>query len=250
MEAARRAEELGLRPTTDESSDLRGRDFALSTVVSRALAAIACVLACQLITAPSWLPEFISAPLSAWERTRVRHQLVLASACAFAMYSASDALTQCIPARRQQRLRLDMVRCVRSGLTSGLLSGFLAVFYFAWLDRVLAVPARWSEAAASGNSWLLSLGSAASKAAVDVGCYEPVYDVLYITLQALMRGESLHSAREEVVRKVPTIWRMAPRYWLLTDMVNFLFVSLRLRPLYNAFFSIPWSCYISSIVNA
>ena len=79
------------------------------------------------------------------------------------------------------------------------------------------------------------------KVCIDVGCYEPVYDVLYITLQALLRGElfkrtGLKTIRSEI-SKVPRIWAMSPRYWGLVDFVNFAYVDLRLRPLYNACFS-------------
>ena len=91
------------------------------------------------------------------------------------------------------------------------------------------------------------------KVCIDVGCYEPVYDVLYITLQALLRGElfkrtGLKTIRSEI-SKVPRIWAMSPRYWGLVDFVNFAYVDLRLRPLYNACFSIPWSIYLSSMAN-
>ena len=124
----------------------------------------------------------------------------------------------------------------RSGLTSALLSGFLAVFYFALLERATGGLARWA--------------SVFAKVAVDVGIYEPIYDTLYITLQALLRGEDLHAAKKEVQEKVLKVWRMAPRYWCFADTINFAFVDLRLRPLINALLSIPWSMYISFMANS
>ena len=51
------------------------------------------------------------------------------------------------------------------------------------------------------------------------------------------------------LRKVPKVWCMAPRYWCLVDLVNFSCVSLRLRPLYNAVFAIPWSMYLTTVAN-
>lgn len=77
---------------------------------------------------------------------------------------------------------------------------------------------------------------------------EPVYDTLYVSIQALLRGDSRQSALAEL-RKVPRVWAIAPRYWCLVDLINFSCVSLRLRPLYNAVLSIPWSMYLSTVAN-
>ena len=93
-------------------------------------------------------------------------------------------------------------------------------------------------------------GCVAGKVATDVGVYEPVYDCMYITLQALLRGDGLDAARSEVALKVLKVWAMAPRYWCIMDALNFSLVSLRLRPMTNALLSIPWSMYISSVANA
>lgn len=134
----------------------------------------------------------------------------------------------------------------RTGLTSAFLSGFLAVFYFSWLDRAMRLPERWRCAA---GERLAQCVCVAGKVGVDVGLYEPCYDVLYITMQALLRGEGLPEAWAEVRRKVLKVWRMAPRYWCFADALNFSLVQLRLRPLTNALLSIPWSMYISSVAN-
>lgn len=83
-----------------------------------------------------------------------------------------------------------------------------------------------------------------------MGVYEPLFDSAYVTLQALLRGESLAHARREVLHKVPTVWRMAPRYWVAADALNFGLVPLRLRPMTNALLSIPWGMYISAVANA
>lgn len=106
------------------------------------------------------------------------------------MYAASDALSQCVEflraqdtgGRRRSRtgrrhIFLDLARMARSGFTSGLLSGFLAVFYFAWLDRtwqpanllgVLGQPH--SDSAQRRAQWACVAG----KVATDVGIYEPI----------------------------------------------------------------------------
>ena len=53
----------------------------------------------------------------------------------------------------------------------------------------------------------------------------------------------------ELKAKVLKIWKLAPRYWILADLLNFSLVPLRLRPLVNALFTIPWSMYLSSMAN-
>lgn len=109
---------------------------------------------------------------------------------------------------------------------------------------------------------------------------------MYVTLQALLRGDGLSAAKHEVATKVLRVWAMAPRYWTFVDTINFSLVvraqsahsltpephrvlvtedcgltwklalvrsldlqSLRLRPLTNALMSIPWGMYISSVAN-
>ena len=78
--------------------------------------------------------------------------------------------------------------------------------------------------------------------------YEPCYDTLYITIQALLRAEPRQILRE-LKAKVLKIRKLAPRYWILADLLNFSLVPLRLRPLVNALFTIPWSMYLSSMAN-
>lgn len=90
----------------------------------------------------------------------------------------------------------------------------------------------------------------AAKIAIDVGLFEPVYDTLYITLQTLLRGDGLRTAWQEISTKVLGIWAKAPKYWGPLDCINFSIVSLRLRPLFNALATIPWSMYLSAQANA
>ena len=203
---------------------------------------------------------------------RVEHNLAVVSLGAFFMYAASDALSQCVEFLRAQdtgghrrsrtgrrHIFLDLARMARSGFTSGLLSGFLAVFYFAWLDRtwqpanllgVLGQPH--SDSAQRRAQWACVAG----KVATDVGIYEPICkrtpsyclrasapppsppvephctrllcppalpadDTVYVTLQALLRGDGLSAARHEVATKVLRVWAMAPRYWTFVDTINF-----------------------------
>merc|ERR1712100_530911 len=96
---------------------------------------------------------------------------------------------------------------------------------------------------------LAQWASVGAKVCVDVGMYEPIYDTCYITLQTLLRGEGLSAARAEVAAKVLKVWSIAPYYWTIADTINFSLVSLRLRPLTNALFSIPWGMFISSVAN-
>ena len=122
----------------------------------------------------------------------MRYNLAVVSIGAFFMYAASDALSQCVEFVRadshrggrrrksktvRRRIFLDLARMGRSGFTSGLLSGFLAVFYFAWLDRtwqpvnllnLLGQPH--SGAAQRRAQWACVAG----KVATDVGIYEPI----------------------------------------------------------------------------
>ena len=167
----------------------------------------------------------------------------------------------------ERRIVLDTAHGA-SGFTSGLLSGFLAVFYFAWLDRTwrsenvswlpaAPLPVRAQRGRRGGlrayvwrGARLAGWACVAGKVATDVGVYEPIFDTIYITLQALLRGEGLEAARAEVAAKVLRVWAMAPRYWTFVDAINFSVVSLRLRPLTNALMSIPWSMYISSMANS
>jgi len=192
----------------------------------------------------------VSLPRCALSRRRRReHQLASAACTAFFMYASADCLMQCLRAQRNAcaRVAINLRRMTRTGITSALLSGCLAVIYFGWLERTIALPLAWREVL---GVRMTALASVLGKVGVDVGVYEPCYDTLYITLQALLRGEGLTQAWEEVQLKVLRVWAMAPRYWIFADALNFSLVPLRLRPMTNALLSIPWSMYISSVANA
>ena len=213
----------------------------------------------QTLQATESMPARVREVLEWWADIRLRHQLTMVTACAFCMYAASDVLSQVLTqhwfsGEKKEAYRIDVPRLLRSGAISSFLSGFLAVFYFTWLERVFRDPPAWTglvDWAACGHwGWLLPI---ICKVCVDVYCYEFIYDCLYVTLQALLRGDlgragGVDALRSELI-KVPRIWKMSPRYWGPVDFVNFAFVGLRLRPLYNACFSLPWSIYLSSMAN-
>jgi len=203
-----------------------------------ALGVVALVILIQTADVHHSLPSALNWFLEHWAVIRLQWPLVVSGVSAFFMYAASDALSQSVALRGARRGTYDLQRMARSGLVCSLLSGVLAVFYFGWLERTFPC----------GGVAPAVLLPALAKVAVDVGVYEPCYDTIYISLQAMLRGEPWSVTREEL-RKVPTVWRMAPRYWCLVDLVNFSCVSLRLRPLYNAVFAIPWSMYLTSIAN-
>ena len=64
----------------------------------------------------------------------------------------------------------------------------------------------------------------------------------------MLRRDAPHTLLHEL-RKVPAVWRMAPYYWGPVDLVNFLIVPLRLRPLYSACGYIPWSMFLTTMAN-
>jgi len=212
------------------------------------------------------MPTLLSELLQAWVELRHRHQLLLTTILAFCMYAASDVLSQVLTQRMLAKepksapllFRIDSSRLLRSGAISSFLSGFVAVFYFRWLEDTFRQPPSWAGKWTAAGSWV-ALGRfgwllpTLCKVVIDVFCYEAVYDVMYLSLQALMRGDLVKPEGITLLlaelAKVPRIWRMSPRYWGPVDFVNFALVDLRLRPLWNACFSIPWATYLSSMAN-
>jgi len=239
-----------MRPVkTSRSSAPQGTALAapfqgtpFGSAYARVASVMTLVVALQTVNAHASMPEVLQQLLASFGEVRAEHALLANSVGAFAMYMASDALTQ---ARRQHldgadAATIDLARVVRSGFTSALLSGFLATFYFALLERALP--------STDGVGLLAALAPILLKIAIDVGLYEPLYDTVYISVQAFLRGDDLATTKHEL-RKVPTVWAMSPRFWGPVDFVNFSCVPLRLRPLYNAVLSIPWSMYLSSMAN-
>ena len=178
------------------------------------------------------------------QHIRSQYPLAVASLCAFLLCCSSDCLAQ-VAASTSHTVMLDIHRMLRTGLTASFLSGFLAVYYFSWLERAVN-PLDLGGADSLLARWLC----VACKVAIDVGCYEPCYDTLYITIQALLRGQGLDVAMSEVRQKVLKVWAMAPRYWSFADAINFGLVPLRLRPMTNSLFSIPWGMHLSKMANA
>jgi len=220
-----------------------GTDFRVgySGVASVLLGAILL----QTLSASSWMSEGVKNFLLQLADSRAHHPLIANTLCAFCMYAASDVLSQLIGQQRTgaRAATIDRTRALRSGFTSSLLSGFLAVFYFGWLERALPAGSDHLPVSFAATAFPIL-----AKIAIDVGLYEPVYDTMYVSIQAALRGETLNDTMAEL-KKVPTVWCIAPRYWCLVDLVNFSCMPLRLRPLYNAVLSIPWSMYLSTVAN-
>ena len=104
------------------------------------------------------------------------------------MYAASDTMSQSVAQQceHQPACNIDYKRAARTGLSASVLSGALAYFYYAWLDRAIGVPRALSSRLVPGGLAARALLPAlpiAGKIAVDIGLFEPVYDTLYITLQ-------------------------------------------------------------------
>lgn len=223
-------------------------------VYGRAVLMLATVVVAQTVGSASWMGP-LAGPVLAWSALRAEYALPVTTAGAFVMYAASDTMSQSVAQQceHQPACNIDYKRAARTGLSASVLSGALAYFYYAWLDRAIGVPRALSSRLVPGGLAARALLPAlpiAGKIAIDIGLFEPVYDTLYITLQALLRGEDLATAGREIRAKVLGIWAKAPPYWAPLDLINFSLVSLRLRPLFNALATIPWSMYLSAQANA
>ena len=120
-------------------------DVGFVSTIVRALLMCAAVILTQTIGAASWMSPSVQSAVAAFSQWRSNNQLAVTSITAFFLYFSSDALSQCALSGDRaastssedgsRRIQLDIARMARSGFTSALLSGFLACFYFAWLDR-------------------------------------------------------------------------------------------------------------------
>ena len=143
----------------------------------------------------AWMPRRGSALLPGQSRRLTPPALALqalpvTTAGAFVMYAASDTMSQSVAQQceHQPACNIDYKRAARTGLSASVLSGALAYFYYAWLDRAIGVPRALSSRLVPGGLAARALLPAlpiAGKIAIDIGLFEPVYDTLYITLQVL-----------------------------------------------------------------
>jgi len=257
--AAAASDQLSARTFSPQRGQGLTLDLRLASV---AITWIAAIVAVQTAT-PScavWLAD-----------ARAAYPQLAGTASAFGIYAASDALSQVVTHRggvdlrrrsgtadsgmgQESRLRggsapamLDVQRLLRSASCSALLSGWLAVHYFRALDSLVRLPG-WAAAAPGAAGVLYACLPALGKVLFDIVVYEPVYDTVYLSLQGLLRGERL--APRELLSAVLAVWRRAPYYWAPADIINFSLVPTRLRPLYNAVASIPWSMHLSQSANA
>jgi hypothetical protein len=149
-------------------------DMAFGVAYAGVLLVLAFAILLQTMSASQWMPESVQNALLLLSEARTDNPLLTNTLCAFCMYSASDVLTQSLAQQRAgaRAARISRSRMLRSGATSSLLSGFLAVFYFGWLER--ALPA--------GEGGPFSLTAVVfpilAKIAIDVGLYGTQFPVL------------------------------------------------------------------------
>ena len=145
-------------------------------------------------------------------------------------------------------VELGVARTARSGVTAGFSSGFVAVFYYRWLDLLRFFPATIASLGGGGFVRTATLLPVLAKIGVDVGVHEPCYDTLYITIQALLRAEPRQILRE-LKAKVLKIW--APRRGTGSSPTSSTSRSYRCgcAPSSTPLFTIPWSMYLSSMAN-
>jgi len=160
------------------------------------------------------------------------------------IYGAADVLTQTLEQKRgpprvrrgvvQTGVDISVSRTLRSAVTSGFVSGFLAFFYYRVLDRVL-----------------LGQGAAAAillSNTVDLMVYRPIKYMIYIAMQALLRGEP-EEILDEIRYKMPEIWKQQLRYWAVANLLKFSLVPVKMRALVSSLMGIPFSMYLSWIAN-
>lgn len=184
-----------------------------------------------------------------WARFRAENVLPITTVVAFFIYSSTDMLSQVLSQRRMHdpnlHARIVLSRVFRVGTICAFLSGFLCVYYYRLLELISdSLPvASWTTSAA-----LQRVLGAAAATLFDVVAYEPFYDSLYLSLNALIRRDTLKEWIQEL-RKVPFVWKRAPFYWVPIDMANLLLVPMRLRPLVSAIAYIPWSMFLTTMAN-
>lgn len=224
-------------------------------VLGSGLAAVALCFVALIVVVQTIQPSAVPAGwtetrrlLEEWASVRAVNPQTAACLAAFGMYAASDAMGQCVSSRKRRREaeQLDVARLLRSASCSALLSGWFAVIYFGMLDRFVRLPA-WAAEVDGRLGAFLGCLPVITKVAVDVGLYEPVYDFIYMSMQAILHGHRPNVSA--TIPKVLSVWAKAPMYWGVVDIINFALVTGRLRPLYNAVASIPWSMYLSQTAN-
>ena len=115
----------------------------LGMAYSRALAVFAAMVGIQVVTAHDAMPPALFELVARWEGWRAAHGLSLTTFCATLMYSATDVFSQTFEKQLEGApgVELRVARTARSGVTAGFLSGFVAVFYYRWLDSLRFFPA-------------------------------------------------------------------------------------------------------------
>jgi len=91
--------------------------------------------------------------------------------------------------------------------------------WYKWLDRV------WP-----GTAKLVI----AQKVALDIALLSPPEYATFYMLMNLMSGETWETAKKEVVKKLPTTLVFATAFWIPAQIINFKYVSPRMRVVFVA----------------
>ncbi|KAK0265893.1 hypothetical protein LTR35_017077 [Friedmanniomyces endolithicus] len=171
------------------------------------------------------------APLRAYgraqQRTPYRTQLLTTST----IFTLGDLSAQSLDSQGFSSRPYEPARGLRAWFIGAGLS-IPGYTWFMWLARNFNYP----------SSWVRSMGT---KILIQQCVFLPLVQTYFFSMQILLSGGSLESARRRVIDTLPVSWTNSWKVWPAVMAFTFTYVPMQYRSVFNAFVGVCWQTYLS-----
>ncbi|KAK0247854.1 hypothetical protein B0A54_16563 [Friedmanniomyces endolithicus] len=171
------------------------------------------------------------APLRAYGRIQQRRPYITQLLTTSTIFTLGDLSAQSLDSQGFSRRPYQPVRGLRAWVIGAGLS-IPGYTWFMWLARNFNYP----------SSWVRTMGT---KILIQQCVFLPLVQMYFFSMQILLSGGSLESARRRVIDTLPVSWTNSWKVWPAVMAFTFTCVPMQYRSVFNGFVGVCWQTYLS-----
>ncbi len=170
-------------------------------------------------------------PLRAYGRAQQRRPYITQLLTTSTIFTLGDLSAQSLDSQGFNNKPYEPIRGLRAWVIGAGLS-IPGYTWFIWLARNFNYP----------SSWVRTMGT---KILIQQCVFLPLVQTYFFSMQILLSGGSLESARRRVVDTLPVSWTNSWKVWPAVMAFTFTYVPMQYRSVFNGFVGVCWQTYLS-----